>query len=190
MLSKTLRQRGMMNTSLKMFSTNVDRPDVFMDIKNHGFLPNTKPMQELPKQFGAMNQILDSMTYWQPDGKATGLLAQNKLRSSVDLELPDFMNEIKKVDENDYRLNAALFRDYSMLSSAYLLEECHLNFLKTKNYGIGMDHLPEKLAVPMKFLADRLRYGQPLLEYAYGYALYNWKMTNDPNPESINYKNE
>jgi indoleamine 2,3-dioxygenase len=100
------------------------------------------------------------------------------------------MSEIIKVDENDYRLNAALFRDYSMLTSAYLLEDCHQNYLKTKNYGIGMDHIPEKLAVPIKALADRLRYDQPLLEYAYGYALYNWKMPNDPNPESSHYKNE
>jgi indoleamine 2,3-dioxygenase len=114
----------------------------------------------------------------------------NKLRSTVDQELPDLMNEIKKVDEMDYRMNAALFRDYSMLSSAYLLEECHLNYRKTKKYGIGMDYLPEKLAVPMKHLADRLRYGQPLLEYAYGYALYNWKLVKDPNPESIEYNNE
>jgi indoleamine 2,3-dioxygenase len=108
----------------------------------------------------------------------------------VDHELPDFMSEINKVDEMDYRLNAALFRDYSMLSSAYLLEECHLNYLKTKNYGIGMDYLPEKLAVPLKHLANRINYGQPLLEYAYGYALNNWKLVNDPKPESADYKNE
>ena len=117
-------------------------------------------------------------------------MAKNKLRSTVDTELPDFMSEIKKVDEMDYRLNAALFRDYSMLSSAYLLEDCHVNYRKTGDYGIGMDHLPEKLAVPMKALADRINYKQPLLEYAYGYALHNWKLVNDPNPESMEYKNE
>jgi indoleamine 2,3-dioxygenase len=126
--------------------------------------------------------MLEAMTYWQPDGTATGLLAKNKLRSSVDTELPDFMSEIKKVDVNDYRLNAALFRDYSMMSSAYLLEDCHINYLKTGDYGIGMDYLPEKLALPMKFLADRINYKQPLLEYAYGYALHNWKLKNDSNP--------
>jgi hypothetical protein len=53
-----------------------------------------------------------------------------------------------------------------------------------------MDYLPEKLAVPMKTMADRLRYGQPLLDYAYGYALNNWKFVKDPNPNSIHYKNE
>lgn len=100
------------------------------------------------------------------------------------------MTELRKVDVNDARLNAALFRDYSMLSSAYLLEPCHLSYLETKNYGRGMDTLPEKLAVPLKFFADRINYKQPLLEYAYGYALYNWKLVEDPNPDSIEYKNE
>jgi hypothetical protein len=65
------------------------------------------------------------MPHWQPDGSPTGLLALNKLRKTVDQEFPDLMSEINKVDEADYRMNAALFRDYSMLSSAYLLEGCH-----------------------------------------------------------------
>jgi len=47
-----------------------------------------------------------------------------------------------------------------------------------------------KLLCQEKFLADRINYGQPLLEYAYGYALHNWKLRDDPNPESIEYKNE
>jgi indoleamine 2,3-dioxygenase len=105
------------------------------------------------------------------------------------------MEELAKVDEADERLNAALFRDFSMLSSAYLLEECHINYLNTKSqgegsYGIGMDYLPEKLAMPMKFTADRVRYGQPLLEYAYGYALNNWKLKDDKNPDSIDFVND
>lgn len=106
------------------------------------------------------------------------------------------MEQLAKVDEADERLNAALFRDFSMLSSAYLLEECHINYLATKSkgsegsYGLGMDYLPEKLAMPMKFTADRIRYGQPLLEYAYGYALNNWKLSNDKNPDSIQYSND
>ena len=47
-----------------MFSAAIDRLDIFMDIKKHGFLPNSKPMLELPKPFGAMNEILDDMTFW------------------------------------------------------------------------------------------------------------------------------
>lgn len=55
MLSKNLlRQRGLYN-SFRSFSAVTERPDVFMDIKGHGFLPNTKPMTELPKQFASLD---------------------------------------------------------------------------------------------------------------------------------------
>ena len=43
--------------------------------------------------------------------------------------------------------------------------------------------------MPMKALADKLNYGQPLLEYAYGYALNNWYLVNDPNPSVKEYNN-
>jgi len=66
-----------------------------------------------------------------------------------------------------------------MLTSSYLLESCHLSYLQIKNYGEGMSKIPAKLAVPLKLLADRLYYKQPLLDYAHAYALYNWKLTND-----------
>lgn len=53
-----------------------------------------------------------------------------------------------------------------------------------------MSFMPEKIAVPMKYLADLLNYKQPLLDYAHGYALNNWELVNDPNPSDINYTNE
>jgi indoleamine 2,3-dioxygenase len=47
MLRKTISRR--INHQLRLFSTQAaDKPDVFMDIKTHGFLPNAKPLQELP----------------------------------------------------------------------------------------------------------------------------------------------
>ena len=42
----------------------------------------------------------------------------------------------------------------------------------------------------MKILADRLNYKQPLLDYAQAYALYNWQLRNDPNPEDPHYHND
>jgi indoleamine 2,3-dioxygenase len=112
------------------------------------------------------------------------------LRKTVDADFENYTAEIKKVDPNDARLNTALFRDFTMLGASYLLEPCHINYLKDGNYGAGMDHLPEKLAVPMKLLADRLNYKQPLLDYAQAYALYNWKLTNDADPENPHYHND
>jgi indoleamine 2,3-dioxygenase len=112
------------------------------------------------------------------------------LRKTVISDLPDYVAEIKKVDPEDARLNTALFRDFTMLGASYLLEPCHISYLKSESYGSGMDHLPENLAVPMKMLADRLNYKQPLLDYAQAYALYNWKLVNDPNPENPHYHND
>lgn len=159
----------------------------FSDMRGHGFLPRLKPMAQLPSEFNALEEILQKMTFYQPDGSATGLLAKNELRTTVQKDFPDLMAAINKVDVNDDRLNAALFRDFSFLSSAYLLEPCHLQYLNDKSYGLGSDYLPENLAVPMKALADRISYGQPLLEYHYGYSLNNWKLLNDSNPETLEY---
>lgn len=78
------------------------------------------------------------------------------------------------MDPLDKRLNAALFRDYSFLSSTYMLEPCHHGWGANNSYGRGMDYIPENLAQPMVELAKRIGYGQPLLDYAYGYALNNW----------------
>jgi hypothetical protein len=44
--------------------------------------------------------------------------------------------------------------------------------------------------MPMKFLSDRVKNGKPLLDYAYGYALFNWKFHKDPNPAVVEYNNE
>lgn len=97
----------------------------FSDLRGHGFLPKQKPLIRLPTEFNPLEEILQKMVYWQPDGTATGLLAKNELRSTVMNDFPDMMHEINKVDVNDDRMNAALFRDYSFLSAAYLLEPCH-----------------------------------------------------------------
>lgn len=90
----------------------------------------------------------------------------------------------------DARMNTSLFRDYSMLAASYMLESCHLSYLRNKTYGEGMSSIPAKLAVPLKLLADRLHYKQPLLDYAHAYALYNWKLSNDKNPESTTFNND
>jgi len=97
------------------------------------------------------------MTIKQKDG-SPGLLAQDLLRKTVDNDFPDLLAEVKKIDPLDARMNTSLFRDYSMLTSSYLLESCHLSYLRNKNYGEGMGSIPAKLAVPLKLLADRLHY--------------------------------
>jgi hypothetical protein len=41
-------------------------------------------MQELPSEFKLINEICDKMTWYQPDGTPTGLLAKNELRTTID----------------------------------------------------------------------------------------------------------
>jgi len=83
------------------------------------------------------------MTYWQPDGSATGLLAKNLLRKTVESDLPNLTKEIDKADLNDARLQAALFRDYSFLASAYILESSHISHVQGNGYGLGASKIPE-----------------------------------------------
>jgi len=53
-----------------------------------------------------------------------------------------------------------------------------------------MSYLPETIAVPFKEVADRLKYNPLLFEYSYCYALGNWRLINDPEPDNINYSND
>lgn len=142
MATKVFKQHA----SIRKFSTvyTADRPfpDIFSDLRNHGYLPKLKPLRKLPSEFNVVNEMLDKMTFHQPDG-TLGLLGKDLLRKTVDADLPNMINQINKVDERDSHLCAALFRDFSMLSAGYLLESCHLSFLKTKDYGLGSPHLPE-----------------------------------------------
>lgn len=149
-------------------------------------MPSSKPLAVLPSEFKVLDDLLNNMTHLQ-NGKPTGLLATNTFRKEVDSNFPNLMAQINKTDPLDARLNAALFRDYTMAASGYMLEPCHHGWKANKMYGRGTDFVPENLAVPIKILADRIGYGQLLLEYSYGYALNNWTFKNDPNPESSLY---
>ena len=77
-------------------------------------------------------------------------------------------------DIEDDAIILALFRDYTFLTSAYLLEQCHNSYLETKRYGTGKDKLPPNIAIPLCQIADKLGIF-PFMEYAHSYALYNWK---------------
>ncbi len=81
-------------------------------------------------------------------------MAQNKLGEAVDLDFPDLSDEIDKYRDNQVVLSA-LYRDYSFLASAYLLEPCHHEFARTGNsYGLGRDVLPAQIAKPIAKVAQ------------------------------------
>jgi indoleamine 2,3-dioxygenase len=133
-----------------------------------GFLPRTDPHLKLPERFEVLNSLLDRMRYFQPDG-SPGLLQQVELGRAVRSELPELTTE----GIDDKMVLVAILRDYCFLASAYLLEECHQNYLKSGDYGLGRDHLPKNLAKSLVHVADKLNL-RPFMEYNTSYALNNW----------------
>lgn len=149
----------------------------------NGFLPRHDPLAELPPKFKELESILQRMPVTLPGGKK-GLLYDGRLGNTVNHELPEYRAE--DLINTDQRLLAALYRDYTFLASAYLLEPCDIHYRQDKTYGLGRDRLPANIARPLQIVADRL-HARPFMEYALTYALYNWKR-NDPS-KGIDYDN-
>jgi len=134
----------------------------------------------LPKPFEKLQALLEEMPIIKRDGKK-GLLAKGLL-GNASKEIPEY--SIDSLDSNvksDNRLLHALFRDYTFWASAYLLEPCHLRYLKEGNYGLGRDVLPSNISIPLVKIASLLGV-KPFMEYALSYALYNWKRINPEKP--------
>ena len=128
------------------------RPDdttlpAFMVSTTRGFLPRMNPIVALPAEFDPLESLLQRMPIQTLDGKP-GLLAEGKLGDAVQSELPDLTDQVEKYGANLPLMNA-LYRDYSFLLSAYLLEPCHLRFVKGEPYGLGRDVLPANIARPI-----------------------------------------
>ena len=64
------------------------------------------------------------------------------------------MPEIEEIE--DFQLLTALYRDYCFMTEAYLLEACHLVYIQTREYPKAKEVLPEKLAVPLYYLANKI----------------------------------
>ena len=126
----------------------------FMVSTTRGFLPRADPIAVLPDGFDALESIMDRMPIKTADG-SPGLLARAVLSETVRKELPDLCDVIEQY-KNDLPLMNALYRDYSFLASAYLLEPCHQQFLKDGTYGIGRESLPRNIALPISKVAELL----------------------------------
>ncbi|KAF4126278.1 indoleamine 2,3-dioxygenase [Geosmithia morbida] len=113
----------------------------FMVSKARGFLPRADPIVTLPDEFSALESILQRMPVKTACGEP-GLLAQYKLGDEIDGGL--FPNLAAEMDayRDDLPVMNALYRDYSFLASAYLLEPCHHRFIKGEPYGLGRQVLP------------------------------------------------
>lgn len=124
----------------------------FMVSTTRGFLPRQEPIIELPSEFDALESILTRMPVKTLNG-LPGLLATFTLGETVLKELPDLTSAINEYQENLPLMNA-LYRDYSFLASAYLLEPCHERHLKGEGYGLGRQTLPAVISLPISRCAE------------------------------------
>jgi hypothetical protein len=133
------------------------RPDdhtlpAFMVSTSRGFLPRQDPIVRLPAEFDALESLLSRMPIETAAG-TPGLLATFTLGEHVLRELPDLTAAVEKYAE-DLPLMNALYRDYSFLASAYLLEPCHERFVRGEGYGLGRQSLPSTIALPIVRVAE------------------------------------
>jgi len=124
----------------------------FMVSTTRGFLPRQEPVIKLPAEFDVLESILTRMPIKTLDA-SPGLLATCTLGETVRKELPDLTSAIDKYKDNLPLMNA-LYRDYSFLASAYLLEPCHERFMKAESYGLGRQILPAVISLPISRCAQ------------------------------------
>ncbi|KAH0545135.1 hypothetical protein FGG08_000747 [Glutinoglossum americanum] len=147
----------------------------FMVSTSRGFLPRADPVISLPEEFKTLESILVNMPIKTAAGEP-GLLANGTLGDTVLRDLPDLSDGVERY-KCDLPLMNALYRDYSFLASAYLLEPCHLRFVKGEGYGLGRQTLPKNIALPISKVAAIAGF-KPFMEYAGSYALFNYRLEN------------
>ncbi|KAG0051714.1 hypothetical protein BGZ83_003383 [Gryganskiella cystojenkinii] len=140
----------------------------FMVGTQNGFLPRQDPLDVLPKEYEVLEQLLQQMPLTLKDG-TPGLLAKGQFGEACKA-LPQY--DLSKVEDSE--LLSALYRDYTFVASAYLLEPCDILYRKTGDYGLGRSVLPKNIAVPLVQVAEKIG-AKPFMEYALSYALYNYR---------------
>jgi len=135
--------------------------------KINGFLPIKDPLYSLPERYSNLQMILTRLP--------TIISDPNSINDSFTFlifdKLPNYIDLVK--EETDIFVIQALFRAYSFLTSAYLLQPAHLHYINTGNYGKARESLPSNISIPYVYLANKLEVF-PWFDYAYTYALGNY----------------
>ena len=84
---------------------------------------------------------------------APGLLATFTFGETLLKELPDLTGAVEEY-KDDAAIMCALYRDYSFLASAYLLEPCHERHVRGEGYGLGRQRLPACVAKVLAKVAE------------------------------------
>ncbi|ORY02025.1 IDO-domain-containing protein [Basidiobolus meristosporus CBS 931.73] len=155
---------------------NVHPDSQFIVTPQNGFLPREDPLVKLPSEFKVLESLLDRMPLKLPDG-SNGLLWKGELGQAVTNELP--LYDVDHIQDN--QLLSALYRDYTFLASAYLLEPCDINFRTTGDYGLARDVLPKNIAIPLAKVSEKIG-AKPFMEYAMSYSLYNYQRIDKSKP--------
>ena len=140
-----------------------------IDPKN-GFLPIKEPLRNLPSRYETLQQLIDEMPVLKEDGNPGILANHGSIEEAIKI-LPNYLDLVKL--EKDSFVNAALFRAYSFLASAYTLSPSHHKFLKTGKYGMANDRLPSNISQPFVYISNSLGV-YPWLDYHYAYSLGNY----------------
>lgn len=167
--------------------------DEWIVTEERGFLPRHEPLQQLPKEFAALENLLQNMPIIKRDGSPGYLASEGEIvKASRKVPFYNFIDPSKMPDE----LALALLRDYCFWASAYVLEPCHHHMLRVKDiqtneteaetpeYGPARTDIPANIAVPLCRLAEHFG-TSPWLEYAHGYALANYAKIDNREPFSL-----
>jgi len=146
---------------------NFPYTDGFFSVDSiNGFLPVKAPLKTLPHTYTNVQNIIDLLPVYIKHGE----LFEKHIKS---LE-----NNIEKVkSETDIFIIQALYRAYTFLASAYLLQPSFENQTNGK-YGRGRNILPPQLTQPLEWVSSKLDV-YPWLDYHYSYSLGNYIKKDD-----------
>ena len=158
--------------------------DGFFNVSaNHGFLPIKSPLVTLPKTYEDVQAVLDSMPVVLNDNENGYLHTENGIVAPT-LAIKNHLANVE--NEQDIFVLQALFRSYSFLASAYLLEPSFQQFRKDGKYGKARNVLPANIAQPFCKVAEKLKVF-PWLDYHYAYSLGNYKKLEEKG--DLNWEN-
>lgn len=146
---------------------NFPYSDGFFSIDSvNGFLPINSPLKTLPIRYDNVQNIINNLPV---------LIKNGELLEKMVIELPNNINLVEQ--ETDIFIIQALYRAYTFITSAYLLEPSYSNQTDGK-YGKGRNVLPIQLTQPLEWVSSKLQV-YPWLDYHYAYSLGNY-VKKDP----------
>jgi indoleamine 2,3-dioxygenase len=146
-----------------------DYSDGFFDLNKNGFLPIKDPLHKLPERYNKLQYLIDNLYISKDDSKGF-LSVPDKIKEEINM-LPNFIDIVKT--ETDIFYLQALFRTYTILTSAYTLELSYQEYVKSGNYGKARDFLPATLSEPLVYVSNKIG-AYPWLDYFYAYGPGNY----------------